>query len=277
MINKRFPPDPLKRRRRISTCAARIAGSQAPGMRRRRAYNMTMTGIPIQAKRLRELDKLMGELGIAFGRMALLEEALTHSSYAAENPGSIDNERLEFFGDSVLKFVISEYLLERFPAYGEGSLTEIRNVLVSDKTLAGVAERLKLGRYILTGRRVSTTPSIAAGALEALIAAAYMDLGLIPVQHLIIRLFGAQATAVDRDETKENYKARLQEWAQSLAKPLPVYSLTGVEGPVHDRPVFSVSVSVGQTVMGAGTGHTKKEAEQAAARDALTRINTAEP
>lgn len=246
-------------------------------MRRRRAYNMTMTGIPIQAKRLRELDKLMGELGIAFGRMALLEEALTHSSYAAENPGSIDNERLEFFGDSVLKFVISEYLLERFPAYGEGSLTEIRNVLVSDKTLAGVAERLKLGRYILTGRRVSTTPSIAAGALEALIAAAYMDLGLIPVQHLIIRLFGAQATAVDRDETKENYKARLQEWAQSLAKPLPVYSLTGVEGPVHDRPVFSVSVSVGQTVMGAGTGHTKKEAEQAAARDALTRINTAEP
>src|SRR5215470_1193947 len=105
-----------------------------------------MTGSIITPKRLRELDELLDKLSVSCGRMGLLEEALTHSSYAAENPSLAQNERLEFFGDSVLKFVISEYLLERFPTYDEGRLTEIRSVLVSSNTLAEVGTELNLGR-----------------------------------------------------------------------------------------------------------------------------------
>src|SRR5271168_4041695 len=99
---------------------------------------MTQSAPLITSKRLKELDQLCAKLGVTFGRMGLLNEALTHSSFAAET-GEKDCERLEFFGDAVLKFVISEYLLERFPDYDEGNLTEIRAVLVSDKVLAELA------------------------------------------------------------------------------------------------------------------------------------------
>src|SRR3990167_5060497 len=104
---------------------------------------------PIPPKRLKQLDELLGKLGIPCGRIGLLNEALTHSSYAAENPGLLNNERLEFFGDAVLKFVISEYLLERFPSYDEGRLTEIRSVLVSSATLAVLGAKFDLGKYTL--------------------------------------------------------------------------------------------------------------------------------
>src|ERR1700759_171864 len=114
----------------------------------------------LNPKRVKELDQLCQRLGVNFGRMGLLNEALTHSSYAAENPGSKDYERLEFFGDAILKFVISEYLLERFPDYNEGQLTEIRSVLVSDKTLADLAGNRGLSKYILLGRQVQMRPSI---------------------------------------------------------------------------------------------------------------------
>lgn len=230
-----------------------------------------MTGSIISQKRLRELDKLLSDFSILCGRMALLEEALTHSSYAAENPGYTHNERLEFFGDSVLKFVISEYLLERFPTYDEGDLSEIRAVLVSGKTLAEVADKHKLGRYILTGRRVSLKPSILAGAMEAVLGAIYLDSGLMQVQNLIIRLFGAQATAVDRDEMKENFKAELQEWTQARAEGIPIYTVVSTEGPAHD-PLFNISVSVADKVVGSGSGRSKKDAEQAAAKDALSKL-----
>jgi len=230
-----------------------------------------MTGNPIPQKRLRELDKLLSDLGVLCGRMSLLEEALTHSSYAAENPGITHNERLEFFGDSVLKFVISEYLLERFPGYDEGKLSEIRAVLVSGKTLAEVADRHKLGRYIQTGRRVSLKPSILAGAMEAVLGAIYLDSGLMQVQNMIIRLFGAQATAVDRDDVKENYKAQLQEWTQARSEGIPIYSVVSTEGPAHD-PLFSVNVAVADKVVGNGSGHSKKDAEQSAAKDAISKL-----
>jgi len=230
-----------------------------------------MTGSIITPKRLRELDELLDKLSVSCGRMGLLEEALTHSSYAAENPSLAQNERLEFFGDSVLKFVISEYLLERFPTYDEGKLTEIRSVLVSGKTLAEVAASLNLGKYILTGRRVSIKPSIMAGAMEAILGAIYLDSGLIHVQNLIIRLFGSQATAVDRDEFKENFKAQLQELTQARAQGIPVYSVVSVEGPAHD-PTFSVTVAIGEEVLASGSGHSKKSAEQAAARSALGKL-----
>jgi len=229
-----------------------------------------MTGNPytLPPKRTKDLDQLCDRLGFHFGRMGLLNEALTHSSFASETPGAKDYERLEFFGDAILKFVISEYLLERFPDYDEGQLTEIRSVLVSDKTLAELADKLNLSKYILLGRQVQMRPSIVAQSFEALLGAVYTDLGLIQVQNLIVRMFGNLATNVDRDEIKDNFKAELQEYTQARAQGVPIYTVSQVDGPAHD-PLFSVSVAISGQVIGQGEGKSKKAAEQCAAKAAL--------
>lgn len=226
---------------------------------------------PIQKKRLQLLDELLARLGVSCGKMILIEEALTHSSHAAEHPGMPDNERLEFFGDAVLKFVISEYLFERFASYDEGQLTEIRAVLVSSATLAEVANELNLGKYILVGKGVQIRQSILGDSMEAILGAIYFDSGLTLVQTLIVKLLGARATAVDRDTVKDNYKAQLQELTQSQSKGVPAYAVVSTEGPAHN-PIFAVSVSVNDTVVGNGTGHSKKTAEQAAAKEALEKL-----
>jgi ribonuclease-3 len=205
--------------------------------------------------------------------MHILNEALTHSSYAAEHPGVKDYERLEFFGDAILKFVISEYLLERFPEYDEGQLTEIRSVLISDKTLGELAKTLNLGKYILLGKQVQLRASIMAQSLEAVLGAIYTDLGIIHAQNFIVKLFGSQATNVDRDEVKDNFKAELQELTQSKAQGIPVYSILQVDGPPHE-PIFSVSVSVMGEAVATGTGRSKKAAEQEAAKAALEKLDS---
>jgi ribonuclease-3 len=222
----------------------------------------------IQPRRLKELDQLCAALGVTFGRMHILNEALTHSSYAAEHPGVKDYERLEFFGDAVLKFVISEYLLERFADYDEGQLTEIRSVLISDKTLGELAKNINLGKYILLGKQVQMRSSIMAQSLEAVLGAIYTDLGIIQSQNFIVRFFGNLATNVDRDDVKDNFKAELQEYTQAKAQGIPMYSVVNVDGPPHE-PMYSVSVAVTGNVIASGSGKSKKAAEQEAAKAAL--------
>lgn len=225
----------------------------------------------LSAARLKELDKLCSKLNLNVGRMGLLNEALTHSSYAAEVSGISDYEKLEFFGDAVLKFVVSEYLVDRFPTYMEGQLTEIRAVLVSDKILAEIAREIGLDRYILLGKQVQMKPSIMADCLEAVIGAAYQDLGLFPVQNLIVRLFGSHATEIDRDGTYENHKALLQEHTQARAQGLPMYTVLNSEGPAHE-PTFTIAVSIAGDAIATGTGSSKKQAEQEAAKFALEKL-----
>lgn len=229
---------------------------------------MTISPQTLTSRRAKELEQLSQRLGVAFGRMHLLNEALTHSSFAAESNGIRDYERLEFFGDAVLKFVISEYLLERFPDYNEGQLTEIRSVLISDKTLAEIASSLNLSKYILLGRQVQMRPSIMAQSLEAVLGAVYSDLGLFQTQHLVVKLFGNQATTIDRDDIKDNFKAELQELTQAKAQGIPLYTVIQVDGPPHD-PIFSVSVEIEGKVLATGVGKSKKAAEQEAAKAAL--------
>ena len=230
------------------------------------------TPIPtLSARRLKELDDLLSKLHLSCGRMVLINEALTHTSYSAEHPGSPDFERLEFFGDAVLKFVVSEYLMDRFPDYNEGELTEIRAVLVSDKTLGEIARQIGLDRYILLGRQVQMRPSIMAHAMEAILGAIYQDQGLFNVQNLIVRLFGSHATEIDRDETKANFKAMLQEYTQGRAQGLPAYTVLNTDGPAH-APIFSIAVSVSGEVIATGSGASKKEAEQEAAKAAMDRL-----
>ena len=226
---------------------------------------------PLSQKRIKELDELQSKLGINCGRMTLLNEALTHSSYTAEHPGFTDFERLEFFGDAVLKFVVSEYLIDRFPEYSEGQLTEIRAVLVSDKVLGEIARSIGLDRYILLGRQVQMRPSIMAHALEALLGAMYQDQGLFHVQVLIVRLFGSHATEIDRYEAKQNFKAQLQEYTQARGQGLPAYTVLHTDGPAH-APVFSIAVSIQGEVLATGTGASKKEAEQEAASKAMEKL-----
>ena len=203
--------------------------------------------------------------------MGLVHEALTHSSYAAENEGVRDYEKLEFFGDAVLRFVMSEYLLERFPEYDEGKLTEIRSVLVSDKVLGEIAAEIGLGKYILLGQKVQMRPSIMAQAMEALIGAIYQDLGLFQVQTLLVKLFGKQTTIVDRDAIKDNYKAQLQELTQGRGQGTPSYQVLSTDGPPHE-PMFTVQVLVGGQSYGEGSGKSKKAAEQEAAKVAYERL-----
>lgn len=230
-----------------------------------------MNGNQLTPKRFKELDQLCQKLGVACGRMGLVHEALTHSSYAAETPGARDYEKLEFFGDSVLRFVISEYLLERFPDYDEGKLTEIRSVLVSDRILAEIADEFNLSKYILLGRNVQMRPSIVAQAMEALIGAIYQDLGLFQVQTLLVRLFGNRTTSVDRDDVKDNFKAQLQELTQSRGQGVPNYVVVSTEGPPHD-PLFTVKVEIEGVVLANGSGKSKKAAEQEAAKLAYEHI-----
>lgn len=229
---------------------------------------MLTSNTTITAKRHKALDQLGASLGVTFGRMSLLNDALTHSSYAVETQ-TTDNERLEFFGDAVLKFVISEYLLERFPDYDEGELTEIRAVLVSDKVLSKLADSVNLGKYILLGRQAQMRDSILAAALEAVFAAIYIDLGLITVQNIIVKMFGSQATVIDQDEIKSNFKAHLQETTQSQHKGVPEYNFVAVEGQAH-KPIFEMNVSIEGMIIANGKGPTKKAAEQEAAKNALT-------
>ena len=190
--------------------------------------------------------------------------------------GVKDYERLEFFGDAVLKFVISEYLLERFPDYDEGQLTEIRSVLISDKTLGELAKNINLSKYILLGKQVQMRPSIMAQSLEAILGAIYTDLGIIQSQNFIVRFFGNLATNVDRDDVKDNFKAELQEYTQSKAQGTPVYSVLTVDGPPHE-PLYSVSVAIGGSTVAAGSGKSKKSAEQQAAKAALEILGSKEP
>lgn len=234
-----------------------------------------MSEAALTPRRMKELDELCSRLGLNCGRMCLVNEALTHSSHAVENTGLKDYEKLEFFGDAVLKFVVSEYLLDRFPTYMEGQLTEIRAVLVSDKVLAEIAREINLDKYILLGRQVQMRPSIMADCLEALIGAAYQDLGLFPVQNLIVRLFGSHATEVDRDGTYENHKAILQEYTQGRAQGLPIYTVLNSEGPAHE-PTFTIAVSIAGDAIATGTGPSKKQAEQEAARLAFEKLKEQE-
>ena len=229
----------------------------------------------LNPKRVKELEQLCHKLGVLFGRLAVLNEALTHSSFAAESPGSRDYERLEFFGDSVLRFVVSEYLLERFPDYDEGQLTAIRSVLVADKTLAEIAQDFGLSKYILLGRQVQMRPSIMARSMEAIFGAVYNDLGLFEVQNVVLRLFGSRATDVDKDEAKDNFKAQLQEYSQGGGQGVPIYTVDKIEGPPHE-PIFTVSVAVEGKTLASGSGTTKKAAEQMAAKAASEKIGVSE-
>ena len=226
-----------------------------------------------------DLAVLQQALGISFNDLPLLEQALVHSSYTNENPGlaPTSNERLEFLGDAVLDLVVAENLYQDFPQFTEGEMTRLRAALVRRDTLARMARAVNLGDYLYLGRGEESTggrhkPANLAGALEAVIAAIFLDQGLNTTTDFVLRLFNAELQKVISHGAGVDYKSQLQELVQSRHQLAPIYRLVEAVGPDHDRR-FTVEVMVGDAVLGSGTGKSKKSAETEAARSALERIS----
>jgi len=226
------------------------------------------------------LSALQQTLGTSFNDPSFLEQAMVHSSYINENPdfAPVSNERLEFLGDAVLGLVITEKLYLDCPQFSEGEMTKLRSALVSRETLARIARNISLGDYLYLGKGEEASggrskPTNLAGALEAVIAAVFLDQGLAITKDFILRLLNKELQKVVSQGVKTDYKSQLQEFIQSSQQQTPTYYLVEAMGPVHDRR-FTVEVRVGDTVLGRGSSKSKKAAETEAARSALERLST---
>lgn len=221
------------------------------------------------------LSEFEQKLGYTFRDKELLKNALTHSSYANEHrrEGSSSNERLEFLGDAILGLVVAEHLYRTHPDKPEGELTKLRAELVCEKSLAEVAARLELGKVLRLGHGESHgggshRPSMLADAVEAVLAAAYLDGGMEVPKGIITRLILGKEPTVSGNQ---DYKTRFQELVQRSRDQVISYALTGEAGPDHHKS-FTVEVSLNGKPVGTGTGSSKKRAEQDAAREAIARL-----
>ncbi len=223
-----------------------------------------------------EYELLESRLDYRFRDRGLLEHALTHKSRSAEDlsGGVADNESLEFLGDAVLGLVVADVLFRRYPQFDEGQKSKIKASVVSTHSLARHAEALQLGPHLILGRGEEKTggrfkAAILADAYEALIAAIYLDGGLEAVTAFLLRELG---DALEAGATQKviglDYKSALQERLQALGRSLPEYRVSGESGPDH-RKTFTVEVVVGGEVMASASAHSKKQAEQQVAREAL--------
>jgi len=229
---------------------------------------------------LADLAALQQSLGVSFNDPSRLEQALVHSSYINENPGFAltSNERLEFLGDAVLGLVVAEKLYQDFPHSTEGEMTKLRAALVRGSTLARIARTIKLDDYLYLGKGEEASggrrkPANLAGALEAVIAAIFLDQGSTTTREVILRLFNEELQKVASQGAGVDYKSQLQELIQAREQQTPAYQLVEAMGPDHDRR-FTVEVRVGDTVLGRGSGKSKKMAETEAARAALEQLST---
>jgi ribonuclease-3 len=218
------------------------------------------------------------DLGISFHQESLLEQAFVHLSYLNENPGFArpSNERLEFLGDAILNFIVTEKLYEEFPQLPEGELTEIRAALVCRDTLAELASSLKLGDWLLLGRGEEANGGRAkesnlANAIEALIGALCLDQGIAKTRRFILRQLKPELEKIKAGKIPPNYKALVQELIQGQKKPTPVYRLVEATGPDHSKQ-FTAEILVEGEALGKGVGKSKKVAESQAARAAWEKL-----
>ena len=219
------------------------------------------------------INELEAAIGYRFRNISLLQNALTHSSYANErwHNSLLSKERLEFLGDSILGMVVAEYLYRNFPDRPEGELTRMRADMVCETSLAQIAVRLDLGKHLLLGHGEErfggrTRPSILADAVESVIAASFLDGGMAAAESFINRFVLCDVPVSKLHNT--DYKTALQELIQQKKNQVLVYRLVGESGPDHDK-TFIAQVLLNDEVIGEGSGSSKKRAEQDAARVAL--------
>ena len=219
------------------------------------------------------MKALEENLKYSFKNKKLLINALTHSSYANEARDRISsNERLEFLGDSVLSIIVSEYIYKKFCNLPEGELTKIRAALVCEKSLCGFSRELELGKYLRLGHGEEKgggreRDSILADAFEAVLAAIYLDGGFEKAKAHVMRFITDELKHTEAEVFKD-YKTALQEIIQRNPEESVTYILTGESGPDHDK-LFTVEVKLNSNTIGRGSGRNKKQAEQAAAKEAL--------
>jgi len=222
------------------------------------------------------IKDLEAALGYKFQNITLLQNALTHSSYANErwHNSLLSNERLEFLGDSILGMVVAGYLFENFPDRPEGELTRMRADMVCETSLAAIAARIDLGKHLLLGHGEErfggrNRASILADAVESVIAAAFLDGGMKAAADIVTRFVLCDVPVTKLHNT--DYKTSLQELIQQKKNQTLCYRLVGESGPDHDK-VFTAQVLLNDQVVGEGTGSSKKRAEQDAARSALEKL-----
>ncbi|MBP1925476.1 ribonuclease-3 [Sedimentibacter acidaminivorans] len=223
-----------------------------------------------------ELKKFEKIVNYKFKNIEILEKSLTHSSYSNEDKfyTKVNNERLEFLGDAVLSIVVSRFIFDQFPEYPEGELTKLRSQVVCEDTLSIVATNLNVGEFLLLGKGEESSggrerKSILADAVEAIIAAIYIDGGYKEAQEFVLENITQYIQIAVKGKIISDYKSFLQEYYQSKNQVCKIrYVVTKEEGPDHEK-MFHVNVLVNKVVVGTGTGKSKKIAEQDAARKAL--------
>ncbi|MFH1562828.1 MAG: ribonuclease III [Nitrospirota bacterium] len=227
--------------------------------------------------RIQQLKEMQDALGLEFKNLDLLNQSLTHTSYAYElsdrENGMLQNERMEFLGDVVLGLIVSEYIYKKYPDYMEGDLAKIRAKVVSRPILAKRAKYLELGKYLLLGKGEEMTGgrnrhSILADTMEALMGAIYLDSGLEKSRYFVLAQFEEEIEKITENVHVQDYKTDFQEFTQKKFRTLPFYKVINREGPDHNR-IFEIAVMVKGKTWGVGKGGSKKEAQQQAAFFAL--------
>ena len=234
--------------------------------------------------RLNRLNELEAAVGVRFNNRALLQRAFVHRSYlheADEETELQDNQRLEFLGDAVLSFIVSELLFRRYPERREGDLTNLRSALVKRETLSRFAKELRLGDYLLLGRGEEENGgrgrhTTLCDTYEAFIGAFFLDQGTAALRKFVEPRLMAESARVAPHALTKDPKSRLQEWVQAAMGQTPRYKTVHTEGPDHAR-LFTRQVTIGKQPIGVGQGQSKQEAEQAAAAMALFRLGQTSP
>lgn len=228
------------------------------------------------------ISVLEASIGYTFKDKSLLMEAITHKSFANENPVSVSsfNERLEFLGDAVLGLIVSDHLFCSYPDYSEAELSKIKAYAVQENTLAEIAMKLGIGSHLLLGKGEEATggrgkPSLLANAFEAILAAVYLDGGLKTVKSLALEFLKDKIKKLISDGMLFDFKTHFQEITQSRYGVLPKYIVHKEEGPDHIK-TFEVEVLIKEKKYGMGRGKTKKEAAQRAAEEGLKKIKETE-
>lgn len=212
-----------------------------------------------------------------FNDQQLYDRVFTHRSYLNESKGEVkSNERLEFLGDSILSFIVSSTIFEKYPNYKEGQLTNLRSILTNTETLAEVSRQLDLGKYLKLSRGEESgggryNKTILANTFEALLGGIFLDQGLEAARKFVTDNILTKEEEIVANQGLKDPKSHLQEVVQERFRVSPTYTILKEEGPDHDR-TYTVAVSVGEQQIGEGTGHSKQDAEKNAARQALQRL-----
>jgi len=236
--------------------------------------------MPASSSDASNLNAVEENVHYTFRDKNLLLHVLTHKSYSNENKMLYSNERLEFLGDAVLDLIISDYLIRKFPASPEGDLSKLRAMIVNEDTLSTIAKGIGIGKYLLLGKGEDLTggrekPSLLSDALEALIAAIYLDGGINDATTFVKNSFNEEIKHYVSKGVTYDFKTDLQEYCQGRFGVLPKYRVAKESGPDHKK-VFEVRLLINDEPYGAGIGKTKKEAQQRAAQEALERLKREE-